>query len=156
MILYLIAFKVLLFVSFLGWVWHRYGVQDSISDSWYALEKKHALFTLFLWGIGFSMCVVGGLTENGFYFFSGAFLCFTGAAAEFKQDMTKTVHYVGAVGSIVLAFAGLLINGSWIPLALFVVGAVVMYRSKKVTHKTWWIECLAFFIAEIGILLKYG
>lgn len=135
-----------IFTAYIAWIWSRYGVLDSISDSWYRLGKKSPLFTLFIWAIALPMCFM----NNMWYFFAGAFLCFTGAAAEFKRSLTDKVHGIGAVGGIALSLVGLTLNNViWPVIAVVVISLSLRYL--KVSNTTWWVEIAAFIIIEIGI-----
>jgi hypothetical protein len=149
---HLIPLQAIIFASFIAGIWAVYGVQPSISDSWYTLGKKHPLFTLWLWAVAFTIGIIGGINENVFYFLSCACLCFVGAAAEFKEKLTGIVHVVGAVGGIGLAFAGQVYEGMWIPLVVFIAGAILIYKIKRITNKTWWVENLAFVCIESGFI----
>ena len=141
----MILWIILVFVTFITYVWARFGVLDSISASWYALGKQGWIFTLFLWAISIPLCIVG---ENVWFFLAGTCLCFTGAAAAYKEKMTNTVHYIGAVGGIGLSLAGLLQNGIWWPLVTFLITAIAIRRVK---NKTWWVEIAAFWLIIVGL-----
>lgn len=141
------CFQIVVFTSFIGYIWMKYGVQSSISDSWYALGKSGPLFTLFLWIIGVSMCTMGNL----WYFLAGSCLCFTGGAAEFKQRITSKVHVVGAIGGISLSLLGLWIDGVRYPAVVFLLTAVILYKL-QVPKVTWWVEISAFAAIETGFL----
>src|SRR5574343_1509505 len=86
------------FTGFILFIITKFGVLDSISKSWYMLEKQSWMFTIFTWFVGIPMCFY----QNPFLFFAGAFLIFTGTAAEYKKKMTNVVHFIGAGGAIAL------------------------------------------------------
>lgn len=142
----MILWIILVFVTFVAYVWVKYGILDSISASWYALGKKSWLFTLFLWSISLPLCVMG----NAWFVVAGACLCFTGAAAAYKQKMTNTVHYIGAVGGITLSLAGLIQNGIWWPAVAFAITAIIL-RRLKLKNLTWWVEVAAFWLIIGGL-----
>lgn len=150
--IHLIPVQATLFSAFVVFVWANYGIQPSISDSWYALGKKHPLFTIWLWGVGFTMMGMAVHLDTLLYYFSGVFLCFTGTAAEFKNKMTGTIHVIGAIGGIFLAMAGLMLDGMWLPCLFFAVGSLIIRRS-KIKATTWWIEIWAFICIESGFIL---
>lgn len=144
----LIPVQVSLFLSFIVGIWAVYGVQQSISDSWYALGRRSPLFTLWMIAVGISVICMVAYFDNVLYFLSGACLCFVGVAAEFKQRMTGVVHSVGAIGGIFLALAGIAYDGVWESSAIFIGGAALL-RYLNISNKTWWIETWAF-ICIIG------
>ena len=82
---HLIPVQIAFFSAYIILIWIYFGVLPSISSSWYRLEKKHPLFTIWLVLIGFSMIGVFVHTENPAYVISGVCLCFTGVAADRKS-----------------------------------------------------------------------
>ena len=65
------------------YIYYRYGIQKSISDSYYKLKNNNYLFTLVLWGFSVPIMIIG---ETGLMFFAGAFICFTGAQQTLKRE----------------------------------------------------------------------
>jgi hypothetical protein len=151
----LILVQIVIFVVYIAYIWIRYRVQESISDSWYALKKHAKLFTFFLWAIAIPMCIIGGLTENIWYFLSGGFLCFTAVAADYKGwKTTEVVHVTGAIGGIALALYGLFSsNAIWFPIAGTLVFALIA-EIRKISNKTWWVEIAAFIFIEVGLIYQ--
>ena len=141
----LVIFQIALFLAYTIFVWATYGVQKSISESWYTLEKKGWLFTIaFSWGLGVSTIFHGGV----WFFLSGAFLCFVGAATQFKADKnTRGVHNIGTVGSIVFALTALALHGIWWPFLPILASLSLIKQNNGV----WWIEHVAFFSLMAGI-----
>lgn len=142
----------LIFLSFVTFIVVKFGVQPSISDSWYKLGNLGFLFTLFIWGIALPMCMIG----TGWYFGSGALLAFVGAATAFKSKgaHTNIVHSVGAVGGILFALLALAIEGIWLP-AVIVPLATIGLKVCKMRNLIWWIEISAFVVIELGLLYKF-
>lgn len=152
-----VIFQSIVFISFLTYSWLRVGIKESISALWYALGKQSFLFTLFTWGVGLPMILLiitdqySQLTDI-FLFLSGAFLCFVGAATEYKERTTDIIHYVGATGAIVFGFAANLShNLMWQPVAMFIVGTILL-KLFKVSNFTTWIEILAFILVIYNFL----
>lgn len=131
------------------------GVQPSISDSWYALGKKHPLFTIWLCSVGMSIILIEFvITENPFFFVSGTFLCFCGVAAEFRKKMTGTVHFIGAGGGISAALTGLAIDGCLFPF-WGSVAVIVACLTFNIKNKVWWIEFLIASLIIYGFSSQY-
>jgi hypothetical protein len=144
----LITFQIVVFIAYIKSIVWRYGVLPSISDSWYALPSKwNFLFTLFLWSLGVSMCLYG----TPWYIYGGVCLCFCGAAARFKDRITKTVHFVGAVGGIILPLSALLLQGVVFPLCVVLMSTVII-KDFRIPNGTWWIEIIAFFSIILGLI----
>lgn len=149
--IHLIPTQIAFFSAYIVLIWIFFGVLPSISDSWYRLEKKHPLFTLWLMLIGFSMVGIFVHTENPCYFVSGVCLCFTGVAAEFKQKMTGIIHGIGAVGGIVSALGGIAYDGVWEVSVIFLIGALIL-RLWGIKNLTFWVELWAFACIEGGFI----
>jgi len=147
----LVYAKFALFFIYIFFVVKRYGVQNSISESWYTIGPRFEwMFTIiFCFGIGILTLFHGSM----WFFLSGGFLCFVGAATQFKSDKwTRGIHNLGAVGAITFALIGLAVTGIWWPFIPVVAGAVVL---SKVKNGTWWIEFVAFFSILGGLIQKY-
>jgi hypothetical protein len=142
----------LLFTFYTTYVWIKYGVQKSISESWYTMGKsENWMFTVvFCWGIGVSMFFYDSI----WFVVGGSFLTFVGAATSFKDrwDTTRYVHNIGASGCITLALAGLAVEGIWWPAVAMVAGS---YLLLKVDNRTWWIETLAVYVILGGLFQRY-
>ena len=136
----------LVFAAYIGYVWGRFGVLDSISASYYKLRENHNwLFWAFTIALSVPMLTYG----DGWYFGSAAFLIFCGTASDYKKPMTGTVHYIGASGAIGLAAIGLLREGVWFPLVFGLLVSVPL-SIFKVENRTWWIEIAWFVFLIIG------
>lgn len=138
------------FVGYVSFIIGKYGILPSISESYYWLPKKlNFLFTLFCWGFALPAMIVGlDLTDNFLMFFAGGGIMFVGAAAAFKETMTKKVHFIGAVIGITAAqlstafdFHMYYVNVIFIVLALTILFGKGLGRIK---NYVWWIELLAF------------
>ncbi|HPC09609.1 MAG TPA: hypothetical protein PLN85_00855 [archaeon] len=147
---YFWGFMLFVFISYISFVWIKYGIQRSISDSYYKLSKKlQPLFVFFCWGFAFPAIVIGvTLTDNFLMFLAGTGICFVGAAAAFKENLTKIVHMIGAYGgvffsqlSIALDFKMFYVNIIFITIAI--IFEILSYM-KKMNNKIWWQEILAF------------
>ena len=145
------------FVSYISFIWIKYGIQRSISDSYYRLPRNlQPLFTFFCWGFAIPAIIIGTtLTDSVLMFLAGSGIAFVGAAAAFKQKMTKTVHMIGAYGGVALSQLSIWINFKmWYITIGFLVLAIILQLFSKKIEQIWWQEtlaflsiCLVFFIA---------
>ena len=141
--------QILIFVAYVMFIITKFGVLDSISESWYKLRSLggvwYSLFTWFCWGLGFLMLFqTNGSTP--LFFLSGTGLMFVGAATMFKlkDDLQPYIHFIGAAIGILGALVGLVIErGEWDPSLIFVIALTIFNFTIKV-HRTWWIEIVAF------------
>jgi hypothetical protein len=129
-----------IFIFYVGYVWLKVGVLPSISESYYQINERWMFTIILCWGLGLSNVMRG----SEWYFFSGAALCFTGAASSFKDwSVTKHVHNAGAVLCILLSIIGLAYQGVYytaVPIVAFSLVAIL----SKMPNRIWWIEVVAF------------
>jgi hypothetical protein len=143
----IIIAQTILFTSFVLWITIRYGIQKSISDSWYAgnYAERVAFTLLFAFAIGGLQFFSGSV----WFALSGSFLVFVGVAPDFKSEWatTEVVHVAGATGAIVLALFGLVLEDVWWPV---IPVALSMAMLSKARNKTFWIEIVAFYSIIAG------
>lgn len=139
----LLLIQSIVFLSYVGFIIRKYGVLESISDSWYSLPQSlNFLFTLFTWGIGIPILFYG----NVWFFLAGIGLSFVGAATRFKSlfSFTKQVHYTGAVIGIFSTLIGITVMyKTFIPLVTFTSIALLL-QVFKIRNTIWWQEIVAF------------
>jgi hypothetical protein len=154
---YLVAFQILVFIVYVGAIWRAYGILPSISSSWYKLEKLGALFTLFIWSLGFSTAILGGILSDPAFIASGGVLIFTGAAADYQREhVTKIVHYIGALFGILFAFMSIALSGAMPVIFSFVITSIVAMLFKEARKNgLWWLEINAIIHIESGILYLF-
>jgi hypothetical protein len=149
------------FVGYVSWIWARYGVLPSISDSYYHLPKNlQPIFTLFCWGFSLPAIILG---SSGLMFFAGAGIAFVGAAAAFKERMTMEVHVAGAMAGVIFSQLAIWLQyGLW-PLNLIFLGIglplyltrFIKIKGKEICpNRTWWVEILAFLLICIVLGIK--
>lgn len=160
----LFIMSLVIFVTYFTWIWASYGIQSSISESFYTIEKHNPshpnrkwFFTLALWGFSFPLAIIGAEIHTMF-FFAAAFIIFVGAAPAFKRrGMQHLVHMVGAIGGITLGLLAFFILGSntafLAMLFILIVGLLYFFNADNIT---WWTETTAFLIVWLGLFgLKF-
>lgn len=134
------------FFGYVIYIIAKFGLLPSISESFYRFsDQNNFLFTLFCWGFALPAIVIGtDLTNNFLMFLAGSGIMFVGAAAAFKEKLTKPVHEISAYVGVILSqisiaydFHMYYVNFIFIGLSLII--AVGLKRTK-----TFWIEILAF------------
>lgn len=143
----LLLFAFIIFTSYVSWVWIKYGILPSISDSYYHSHNGF-LFAMFTWGVGIPIMLVG---STPLMFFAGAFLCFVGSAPTFKEKVQGIVHVIGATGGILLGFLSLWIDFHLWPITAVMATFTVLATVFKLKHHTWWIEIAAFVLILLGL-----
>ena len=142
----------LIFSAYVITIALKYGVQKSISDSYYNLPGKWKfIFTGVLWSFTLPVIIVG---NNALMFLAGAAIFFVGASPVFKNDrVEKKIHIIGAVSGIILGILSVIIVYE---LYAFVVLAallsILLYF--KATNSIWWIEIVAFVVIWSATLIN--
>lgn len=148
----LLLLSALIFISYIQRVAHFYGIQKSISESYYRLPDKYKfIFTLSLWGFAMPVLIIG----NSLLMFAAASaICFVGAAAAFKDlKITKQVHMVGAYGGILLGMVSIIIDYNLWELVL-IASMLSLFTRFFIKNYIWWIEVIAFFTILLAIYIN--
>ena len=136
------------FTAYLILITVKFGILPSISQSAYEF-KSSAWFTLGMWAVALPIVLSA---ESGFLFLSGAAMMFTGAAAMFKEPMTKTVHYIFAFIIILSGHAHLAFDfGLWEVAAGSLALSVPLLF---VRNRLFWIEVLNAYVILISLILS--
>lgn len=137
------------FTAYLIFILVKFGVLKSISDSYYHLKHK-IWFTLALWGFAFPAIIAG---DTALMFLAGSGIIFVGVAFDFKESMTKIVHYIAAGLGITFGMLSLLFDFDlpWVEIG-FIAGSCLLYLFVK--NRIFWIEVLAFYTIIISLILK--
>jgi len=134
---------VTIFLSYVSFIWLKYGIQKSISESYYVLpDKLKPLFTLFCWGFAFPAIIIG-VEITPLMFFAGAGICFVGAAAAMHEKFVRKVHMTAAISGIIFSQLAILIGFHmwWLNIISLALAALSLLSKK---HFIWWIEIVAF------------
>lgn len=135
---------VLVFVSYVSFIWLKYGVQESISASYYALPKKYNfLFTLFCWGFAVP-AIIASIDVTPFMFFAGVGICFVGAAAQINDNWVNKIHSTAAILGVLFSQLAI-VFGYHMPLVSGIsIAIIALLKLLALKNKTWWIELVAF------------
>jgi len=130
------------FISYVLFIWIKYGVQKSISESYYVLPKKqNFLFVLFCWLFAFPAMILG---NSLLMLFAGGGIVFVGAAAAMHNMPTRAWHLTAAIGGMVLACLAMIFQyHMWYMVAGIAALIPIAYLLDK-KHIMWWIEVMIF------------
>lgn len=151
-----IIISITIFVSYLAYVLVRYGMQKSISDSYYRLTTMNKwLFTIATWGYTFPLFFTLGTTGgvDGLFFLAASLICLVGAAPDFKMPSQRKAHQIGAEGGMAVSMLWIATTGLWYITIASCMGIAAMLIFRLRNH-TWWIEVLAYFTIIIAITLN--
>lgn len=143
-----IAISFIIFTAWLIFTRLAFGKLDSISESFYKLSEKHRfIFTLVLWGFSLPLMVN---VNSVWLFLSISGIAFVGAAAAYKEELTSTVHFIGAIGGIIMGLIYLITQGLfWLALPYILVSVSLYFLSKRPTY---WIEIVSYYTILIGLI----
>ena len=96
-----------MFFAYLLLMAKLHGIQPSISDNYY-VSRHRWTFVMVMWWIGLGMLPAMLEVTPEMWQFSAFFCCggviFVGAAAAFREEVTRQVHFAGAITSAAGAF----------------------------------------------------
>lgn len=164
----LISLSFLIFIGYITFINLKYGVQTSLSASYYCLPSKWGwLFTLFMWAIAFLLLPAWIEVCNTFVdwrihfmflsFFTCALICFVGAAPNFRGiELESKVHTIAATASAVTAILWCVLCCYHIVYITLIAAAipVIVGAITKTLKKclVYWIEMSAFLAVYITLL----
>ena len=144
---------VTVFIAYVSFIWSKYGILKSISESYYKLPRKwNWLFVAFCWLFAFPAMILGG---SYLMMFAAGGIVFVGAAAAMHTFPTRAVHLTGAIGGMILACIAMVVQYHmwYMTVGVAVLALLALLLDKK--RAMWWTE-LAIFTAisiVIGISL---
>ena len=154
--LYLTIAQGAVFIAYVTYVVNKFGIPDSISDTWYLLGRNGILFSLFCSVLGACMLYQGN-DKTMFFVFSGVGLAFVGGATMFKWQgaYTDRIHYAGASIGIGCALGGLWLDyGDPRPMVVFIPLAILI-GGLKPKNAIFWMEIWAFVCIILGLALRF-
>jgi hypothetical protein len=143
--------QLIVFFTYVGFIYNRYGKLTSISASTDYLEgNERWYFLLFLWLFG-GINMFQGLGALGFL--AGAGLIFSGITIDHSSEKTTYwVHTIATVTAILATFLALIIfHGMWIPTVLLAATTLLLRKNR---YFIWYIEIIAVILAIGGYLLR--
>lgn len=143
--------SIVIFTTYLLVIAQKYGIQKSISDSYYNLPGNWKfIFTAVLLGFSIPVMIAGNST---LIFLAGSAICFVSASPAFnKNKLEAIVHVVGAWSGILLGIAGIILDYKLYSIAILaaLLSALLYFKAK---YFIWWIEIAAFITIWSGVLL---
>lgn len=151
---------ILIFVGYLVLTGIRFGITPSISASHYNWRERgtsyEALFTLFCWGITFSIIStwLDNTSSNIQFipFLAAAGLGFVGASPLFKDDeLENRVHSISAMICAVGSYLWAFIDGNiWLAIIAILITIPIYFKTK---NRIYWAEIIAFIHLFIQLIL---
>ena len=144
-----------MFFAYLLLMAKLHGIQPSISDNYY-VSRHRWTFVMVMWWIGLGMLPAMLEVTPEMWQFSAFFCCggviFVGAAAAFREQLTKGVHYFGAILSAVAAFIWCSIMMPPVAGAGFLAcWALLLFLHR---HIVYWLEVTCFAMVFVTYILR--
>jgi len=179
--LVLVAVQITATILFLGYIWRKWGIQESVSHSYIRLREKFGknslrafvLFAGYLALMGIPIYII--LDFSGWGFLSMCGLILVGFARDFDIKSVEVPHIVGAMVGIAAAFIGVGVYGFqhdmwWISFAIVPQAGVMLYLNnavkvynfdinfalvtrKPVSNYTTWIELSSVLLIVVAEII---
>lgn len=157
--------QTLIFGLYLWWIVSHFGVIQSISQSWYEEgdvngKKKKWMFFLFIASVSALTALLGYLTHNIWFYFSGGNLLIVGFAPAFRSEhkIVGILHTAGTVSGIAFACYALVTHGVYFSAIGCTITSILLDRLKVPNATLWteigdmgWIELGVFQLITLGV-----
>lgn len=144
------------FVAYVFYVWGRYGIQSSISISFYDWDRDDRwLFRGFVWILSGAIIFSGIGWGNPIFFVSGSLLSLVGFFTKIKVKWKYVIHMIGAIGGISVCYLGILYMNILVGLAAIGLTSlqilILIFVSKR-QNMIWNAEITFFMYLIAGLL----
>lgn len=154
----LILFSILVFTAYLIFIIIKYGIQPSISQSYYKLKRKW-LFSVVMSSTGLPIITLSLLQDNFWFaeislFAAGLSLILVGIAPAFRYNKIEEIlHSIFAFGSVAFGYSALMFYDiASISLTFFSALICYYWMKRKTDNYVWLSECVAFYMICVGLL----
>ena len=151
----LVLFSLAVFAIYLILMAKLHGIQPSISDNYYVSRHRWTV-VMVMWWIGLGMLPAMLEVTPEMWQFSAFFCCggviFVGAAAAFREEVTRQVHFAGAITSAAGAF---LWTACVLPpmagVGFLTCCGLLLWLSR---HVVYWLEVTCFAMVFVTYILR--
>lgn len=153
--LILVAIQIIACILYYLYTSRTFRVQQSISDVFWRSQDKYGPTSVVPWLLFYGFLLAVGLPFHimilsGWSFFAMVGLIFIGTAAQYwRDDLTRRVHYVGAIGGVLLAFVALGMKMWIISLIFFIIYLLLLWLLRSARFFIWWVEWIALLFVIV-------
>jgi hypothetical protein len=143
------------FFGYISYVIINWGVQPSISASYYVLPKGYNLFAFATIGYSFPAIILGVLLAHSVgMFLTGSMLAFVAVAYDYRSgQLNNTVHTTAAQIAVGISQLALIFEFKmWYISAASLAIAGVLFLFPKLKNMVWWQE----IIVIVGLFVALG
>lgn len=144
----------IVFWGFVLLVVSKFGILPSLSESYYNLSenKRNIIFTsVFLWTGMLAAIIVDSYLMK----IAGVGICLVGVAPQFKDNMVKPAHFLGAFVAAIFSQIYIATNTPywWITIIFLIACLITILVCKLVKSEnlTWWLEMWCFLTTFLAI-----
>lgn len=151
MVLSTILFSVMVavFLAYVIYVWAKFGVQKSISESYYVLPpKQNWMFVAFTWLFAVPAMILG---NSLLMMFAAGGIVFVGAGAAMHTFPTRAVHLTGAIGGMILGCIAMITQFHMWYLVPAIAIAMIIAAIFDKKSLMWWSEVAIFVAISIAL-----
>jgi len=136
-----------------------FGIPCSISNTYYLwhIFNLRFLFTFVIWAVGVLTVIYWEHKCAGRYeflpFLSVSGMMFVGAAAAFKETLTRGTHYTAAAVWAASAIAFFALIGDWQSIVIGAVAGLAGCAINRFRNLTFWAEIAVVFTIFTGLLM---
>jgi hypothetical protein len=136
------------FLEYISYIWGRYGIQKSISISFYDLEWRYRnTFRFFIWILATAIILSGIGWGSPAFLISGLLLSLVGIFSRIQTKWKFIIHMVGAIGGILGCYIGITLlnfNLGLIVGGFILIETLILYLIGNKEHMIWNIEVICF------------
>jgi hypothetical protein len=149
------------FVLYVAYIWGRYGIQKSISISFYELpEHERDLFRVFILVLALAVIISGIGFDNIAFYISGGLLSLVGIFSRIQNKKKFIIHLTGAIGGIISCNIALMLEDFKMGLystTIVLVGIILVLLFGNRKHLIWNIEiiCFSVLIIALRIIIEF-
>lgn len=149
------------FAIYVAYVWGKYGVQSSISISFYDFpDNQRFAFRVFIFILSLSIIIAGIGWDIIWFYLSGGCLSLVGIFARVHNKVKKIIHSAGAIFGIIFAIFAIDTmqnNIAHYVIALIILQSIALVNFGKLKHAIWNIEitCFSYIILAILYIVNF-
>lgn len=150
-----LIFSILIFFGYLAFIMYNYGVQTSISASYYALPiNRQFLFSMFCILYPFPISL---MADSLWFWLATVCVMLVGAASAYRGDkMINLIHMSSAFMCVIFSHMAMCFDyqAYYISGVSFVVSLFLMIFKDKIINGVWWAEILTYLAILASVISK--
>ena len=147
--------SVLVFWSYITFIVYKFGVQPSISASYYVLPvNRQFLFS--------SFCILYSIpiaypSNSEWFWLATLFVMLVGAASAYRGDkLINLVHTFSAFMCVIFSHVAMCVDNQtyYVSYVSIAITLGLMLSKNKIPNSTWWAEIVTYLAIVVSIITK--